>query len=100
MQGDGVVQHAPPHWKAEEDHVFFCTSRIHAFWHLLALGKNKTKQKMTQDHSSFPLAFVTSSCKVLFPQALIHMFLDSLPALVMIVGTVMSYSAIRALPDM
>lgn len=55
---------------------------------------------MTQDHSSFPLAFVTSSCKVLFPQALIHMFLDSLPALVMIVGTVMSYSAIRALPDM
>jgi len=44
LQGDGVGQHAPPHWKAEEDHVFFCTSRIHAFWHLLALGKNKTKQ--------------------------------------------------------
>lgn len=55
---------------------------------------------MTQDHSSFPLAFVTSSWKALFPQALIHMFLDSLPALVMIVGTVMSYSAMRALPDM
>lgn len=95
LQGDGVVQHALPHWESEEDCVFSYTNRTHAFWHLLALGRKKP-----QERSSFPLAFVTSSCKMLFSQALIHKFLDPLPALVMILGTVTSYSARRALSDM
>lgn len=64
-----MVQHAPPHRESEEDRVFSCTNRIHVFWHLLVLGRKKP-----QEHSSFPLAFVTSSGKTLFSQALIHIY--------------------------
>ena len=70
-----MVQHAPPHWESEEDSVFSYTNRTHGFWHLLALGRKKP-----QERSSFPLAFVTGCCKMLFSQALTHIFLDSLPA--------------------
>lgn len=74
--------------------MFSYKYRTHAFWPLLALGRKKP-----QESNSFPLAFLTSSSKTLFSQALFHKFLDSLPALVMILGTVMSCSARRALPN-
>lgn len=74
--------------------MFSCKYRTHAFWHSLALGRKKP-----QKCNGFPLAFLTCSSKTLFSQALFHKFLDSLPALVMILGTVMSYSARRALLD-
>lgn len=37
---------------------------------------------------------------MLLSQAPLHLFFDSIPALGVILGTVMSYSARRVLPDM
>lgn len=73
-QGDGVVQHASPHWESEEDPVQ--TGLMLSGACLLWEGKSPRKP-------SCPLAFARSSCKTLFSQSLVNVFLNSLPALVM-----------------
>lgn len=72
LQGYGVVQHASPHWESE-DKQDLCFLAVACF------GKEKP-----QEPCSSPFAFATSSYKTQFSQSSVHVFLNSLPALVMI----------------
>lgn len=71
-----MVLHASPHWESEEDPAQ--TQLMLSGTCLLREGKSP------RSPDSSPLAFVTSSCKTLLSQSSVHVFLDSVPALVII----------------